>query len=113
MLTGASPQRSAGVSTGASQRRDEIVVELEQGDRAAGHLQRGDVVADQVALDRDALALQELVELVVDDVELDQRRAAHAVDEGEHAVARLVRQVLDDRRASRSTIAAAGASFSR
>src|SRR5918995_923221 len=96
MLTGASaPAEGRRVDRGVPE-PDEIVVELEQRDRAAGHLQRGDVVADQPPLDRDPPVLQEPVELPVDDVELDQRGAAHAVDEGEHAVAGLVRQVLDD-----------------
>src|SRR5215207_6950694 len=76
----------------------QLVVELEQRDRAACHLPRSDVVADQPALDRDVALLQEAVELAVDDVELDQRRAAHPVDEGQYLVARLEGQVLDDGR---------------
>src|SRR3954449_771083 len=75
----------------------ELVVKAQQRDRAARHLQRGDVGPDEVARDRDPAALQVLVQLVVDDVQLDQRRAAHPVDEGEHLVALLVRDVLDDR----------------
>src|SRR4051795_3978942 len=75
----------------------ELVVEPQQRDRAARHLQRGDVGPDEVARDRDPAPLQVLVQLVVDDVQLDQRRAAHPVDEGEHLVALLVRDVLDDR----------------
>ena len=63
------------------------------------HLQRGDVGADEVAADLDARGRPGTsVELVVDDVQLDQRRAAHAVDEGKDPVTRAERQVLDDRR---------------
>src|SRR4051795_2711830 len=75
----------------------ELVVEPQQRDRAPRHLERGDVVADEVARDRDPAPLQVLVELVVDDVELDQRGAAHAVHEREHLVALVERQVVDDR----------------
>src|SRR4051812_12870667 len=46
----------------------ELVVDPQQRDRAARHLQRGDVVADEVARDRDPAPLEVLVELVVDDV---------------------------------------------
>src|SRR5918996_3161385 len=76
----------------------QLVVEPEQSDRAARHLERGDVVADQPAVDGDAASLEEAVQLAVDDVELDQRRAAHPVHERQHAVAGVERQVLDDRR---------------
>src|SRR3954469_24970367 len=83
MLTGVLSAEAQGrrVDRGVPQPR-QLVVELEQRDRAARHLQRGDVVADQPALDRDAAVGEEPVELSVDDVELDQRRAAHPVDEG-------------------------------
>src|SRR6266516_2920054 len=75
----------------------QLVVESQQGDRAARHLQRCDVGPDQVARDRDPTLAQEPVQVVVDDVELEQRRTAHAVDEGEDLVSLLERQVLDDR----------------
>src|SRR5438132_3577450 len=75
----------------------QLVVQLQQRDRAARHLQRRDVGPDQVAGDRDSTLAQEPVQVVVGDVELDQRRAAHAVDEREYLVALLERQVLDDR----------------
>src|SRR5512132_4356956 len=75
----------------------QLVVKLQQRDRAARHLQRRDVGTDQVAGDRDPTLAQEPVQVVVDDVALDQRRAAHAVDEREDLVALLERQVLDDR----------------
>src|SRR4051812_17176996 len=71
----------------------EVVVEPEQRDRAACHLQRGDVVADQAPLDRYPALLQEAVQLAIDDEQLDQRRAAHTVDEREYSIARLIRQV--------------------
>src|SRR5215469_4569538 len=44
------------------------------------HLQAGDVVADQVPGDPRALPGDVLVHFVVDHVQLDERRAAHAVD---------------------------------
>src|SRR5919204_409054 len=75
----------------------QLVVQLQQGDRAPCHLQGCDVRPDQVARDRDPALAEEPVQVVVDDVQLEQRRAAHAVDEGEHLVAVLKRQVLDDR----------------
>ena len=52
--------RRPSASAGSVHRRvpvaDHLVVELDQRDRAALHLERGDVVADQVALDRSARA---------------------------------------------------------
>src|SRR6476659_4913343 len=54
---------------------DHVVLELDQGDRAALHLERGDVVADQVALDGEPVLLGDLGHLGVDHVELEQRRA--------------------------------------
>src|ERR687897_3696962 len=79
MLTGTSAPAEGRRVDRSVPEPDEVVVELEQRDRAAGQLQRGDVVADQPPLDRDAAPLQEAVELAVDDVELDQGRAAHPV----------------------------------
>src|SRR5262249_56579952 len=76
----------------------QLLVELQQRDRATRHLERRDVRPDQVAGDLDPAAVEELLQVVVDDVELDQRRAAHAVDEREHLVAQLEGKVLDDRR---------------
>ena len=92
------PQRSAGRVHRSVPVTDHLVVELEQRDRAALHLERRDVVADQVALDREAMLGGQLRDLVVHHVQLDQRRAAHPVDEREDAVAGGERQVLDDRR---------------
>src|SRR4029453_11927353 len=76
----------------------ELIVELEQRDRAAGHLERCDVRPDQVARDLDPAALEQLAQLVVDDVELDRRGSTHAVHERQHLVALFVREVLDHRR---------------
>src|SRR6266487_1639156 len=49
----------------------QLVVKLQQRDRAARHLQRRNVGTDQVAGDRDPTLAQEPVQVVVDDVELD------------------------------------------
>src|SRR3954452_24145904 len=57
----------------------QLVIDPEQRDRTAGHLQRGDVVADQPPADRDAALLEEAVQLAIYDEQLDQRRAAHPV----------------------------------
>src|SRR6266478_9359179 len=65
---------------------DEIVIELEEGDREAGHLEARDVVADQAPPDRDPLPAEDLRDGVEGDVELDERRATHSVDEGEDLV---------------------------
>src|SRR2546423_10178008 len=74
----------------------QLVVQLQERNRAPRHLERCDVGPDQVPCDRDSTLAQEPVQVGVDDVELDQGRAAHAVDEREHLVALLERQVLDD-----------------
>src|SRR6185369_2482047 len=77
---------------------DEVVVELQEGDREAGHLEAGDVVADQAPPDRDPLSAEDLRDAVERDVELDERRAAHSVDEGEDVVAAAQTEIRDDRR---------------
>src|ERR1700674_1632727 len=72
---------------------DQLVVQLEHGQRGAGHLKRGDVAADQVP-HRFQPCLTELgVDLAIDKVELEQRGAAHAVDKHEHLRAVLRLQV--------------------
>src|SRR5579883_2298885 len=58
---------------------DELIRQAADGQREALHLEAGDVVADQAAGDPSAACLELLADLVEDDVELDQRRAAHAV----------------------------------
>src|SRR5918997_4090576 len=82
-----------------------LVVELEQRDGEARHLERGHVVPDVGHPPHaNALALQDVVDVGVGDVELHQRRAAHAVDDhrdlraGEvHAVAEdLLEHLVDD-----------------
>src|SRR5207237_2703227 len=77
---------------------DELVIELEQGDREAGHLEARDVRANEAATDPDALAAKDLRDAVEGAVELDERGPAHAVDEREHGVAASETQVGDDRR---------------
>ena len=52
------PQRSAAVCTGASHSASMRGVDRAHGDRAAGHLERGDVRAGQVAHDLDAGAVR-------------------------------------------------------
>src|SRR5690606_8316627 len=69
----------------------------EQRDRDAGHLQRGDVGADQVAGNSNAPVAQHFVEFAVDDVQLDQRCSAHAVDECHNFITLLEGQVVEDR----------------
>src|SRR5271166_3425388 len=58
----------------------ERIGELADRNREPLHLQAGDVVTDQVPGDPGALPGDVLVHLVVDNVQLDQRGAAHAVD---------------------------------
>src|SRR5436190_11604433 len=76
----------------------QLVIQLEQRDRAARHLERRDVRPDQIARDRDPALVQEPLQVVVDDVKLDEWRSTHAVDEREHLVTLLEWQVADDRR---------------
>src|SRR6266568_2732752 len=61
----------------------ELLVERAGRHREALHLQAGDVVAHQVPGDVCAVGLQVLPHLVEHEVELDQRRASHAVDHDE------------------------------
>src|SRR3712207_4289241 len=60
----------------------QLVVELEQRDGEAGHLERGHVVPDVGHPPHaNALALEDVVDVSVGDVELHRGRAAHAVDD--------------------------------
>src|SRR6266849_6421188 len=63
--------------------------------RSAGHLERCNVAANQVACRFEAGLAQPGVDLAIDKVELEQRRAAHAVDEDEHLAAVLRLQIRD------------------
>src|SRR5258706_2669896 len=74
----------------------QLVVQLDQRDGTAGHLERRDVTADQVARDANPLCCQDTIHLVVHHVELDERGAAHAVDEGEHAITRPEGKIFED-----------------
>src|SRR6266851_3874045 len=74
---------------------DELLVELEHGQRRAGHLEGGDVAADEIAHRLESSLAQLFVDLAINKVELEQRRAAHAVDEREHLAAALGLQVRD------------------
>ena len=75
----------------------QLVVELEQGDRGARHVERRDVVADELPTDRDATAGQDLGDLPINNVELDQWRATEAVDEGQDLVTTVEQAVVEDR----------------
>src|SRR5579871_2183728 len=59
----------------------QFVIQDEERERRAGHLEARDVVAHQAAADRQPLCGEPLVDLVVEQVELDLGRAAQAVDE--------------------------------
>src|SRR5260370_14443099 len=65
--------------------------------RCARHLEGGDVAADQVPDRLHARFPKLLVDLVVDEVELEQRGAAHSVDEYQHLRAVLGLEVGHDR----------------
>src|SRR5438270_13093717 len=80
-LISRSPAQSGRVDGGVPE-AGHLVVELEHGQRGAGHLEGGDVAGDQVADRRDAGRAQLAVGLAIKKVELEQRRAAHAVQEG-------------------------------
>src|SRR5438552_3345429 len=68
--------------------------ELGDGDRAAGHLEAGDVVADQATGDGDAVAAQPLGDRREDHVQLDERGPAQPVDHHQHVTGQ--RQVRVD-----------------
>src|SRR5918997_6484344 len=74
-----------------------LVVELEQGYREPGHLQRGHVVPDVGhPPDLDPLALQDVRHVGVGDVELHERGPAHAVDHHGNLGTREVHGVAED-----------------
>ena len=88
------PQRSPGVLTGRVPQGLELVVQLEQRNRAARHFERSHVRANQIARNGNPFALEEIIQLVVHYIQFDEWRAAQSIDESEHLVARFVRQVL-------------------
>ena len=75
----------------------QLLVELEHGQRGAGHLERCDVAADEVAHGLEAGGAELLVDLAIEKVKLEQRGAAHPVDEGEDLGPFLRLEVGDDR----------------
>src|SRR5437870_1718973 len=74
-----------------------LVVQLQQADRAAGHLERSDVAPNQVAVDGEPTLAAHLCNLVVHDIQLDERSPAHPVDEGEHVISVTEREIVEDR----------------
>src|SRR5690606_17689418 len=73
-----------------------LVVELEEGDGNACHLERRDVRTDEIAGDGNAALLKNLGHLAVHDVQFDERGAPHAVDKRQNLVALLEGQVAED-----------------
>src|SRR5690606_36874459 len=94
--TSRSPTQAGRLHGGVPQLR-QLVVELEQGDRDALHLEGRDVGADQVASDGHAATFEEPVEVPIHDVQLDERRPSHRVDESEDVVAGSDDTVFEDR----------------
>src|SRR6266536_4895023 len=78
-LWSAAPAQCRGLDGGVPE-FGQLGGELADGDRAAGHLQAGDVVADQAARDGNAVALQPLRDGREDDVQLDEWGATESVD---------------------------------
>ena len=108
------PQRRAGVWTGASHQRVSSSSSRRSVTEKPGHLEARDVVPDERAPDRDALPAEDPGDAVERDVQLDERRAAHPVDEREDGVAALTgrgRTTIGD--TSHSAMSSTGASFSR
>ena len=79
MCNSDAPAKARGVD-GSIPQPEQLVVCLEHRHRAARHVERGDVVAHQVAGDLHARLLEQLGDLAVHQVQLDERRAAHAVE---------------------------------
>src|SRR4051794_37540193 len=77
------PAERGGVDGSIPQLR-QLVVELEQRQRCPGHLQRRDVRTDQRADRLQPGRAQPALDLPVEQVELEQRCAAHPVDERQH-----------------------------
>src|SRR5690606_22924632 len=73
---------------------DHLIVQPQEGEGDALHLQRGDVGADQTPDHLEPVLIGQGLRLPVGDVELDLRGAAHPVDEEEAAVAGLEGEVL-------------------
>src|SRR5689334_7270905 len=65
---------------------DELVIELQERDGEARHLEAGDVVPDERTPDRDAPTREDAGDAIEGDVQLDERGAAHAVDERQYRI---------------------------
>src|SRR5690606_19581228 len=75
--------------------RGELVVERHDADARPGHVQGGDVAADERARDPRPALLQAAPRRAVEDVELERGRGPQAVDEEEHVLAGHVTEVAE------------------
>src|SRR5262245_11442455 len=64
-----------------------FIIEQRNGERAAGHVERGHVVADQRTCGLQPMLLEELPGAVVEEIKLHRGRAAEAVDEEQRLAA--------------------------
>src|ERR1700759_5701329 len=73
-----------------------LIVQAQERNRTTSHLQGGDIVANQRACDGDIATAQDFCQLVSDNVEFEQRGAAHAVDKRQDILTSLEVKVFDD-----------------
>src|SRR6266705_2145581 len=75
----------------------QFIIETYQGDRTACHLQGGDITSHQGTRNGDVFAMENSIQSIENDVQLDERCAAHAIDERENLLTGLESQVFNDR----------------
>src|SRR3954464_12797866 len=95
MSTSRAPAQRGGVDRSIPQ-LDQVVIELDQRQRRARHLERRDVAAHEPAHRLEAGFAQAALDLAVEQVELELRGTAHPVHEREHLRAAGSTEVTDD-----------------
>src|SRR6266567_4649449 len=75
----------------------QFFIQSQESDGTTGHLQRCNVAANQRTSDSNISAAQNLGEFVSDDIEFNQRCAAHAIDKSQDWITCSQAKVFDDR----------------
>src|SRR5437870_13543952 len=74
----------------------QFIIEPQQGNRTASHFKGSNIAAYKGTSNSNILAAQNPGEFVGNDIELDQRGPAHAIDKGQHAFTSFEAKIFDD-----------------
>src|SRR5258707_11434589 len=74
----------------------QFIVKAYKRNRAARHIQGSDIISHQVTCNSDLFGVQDAMQGIEHDVEFDQRRPPHTIDQCQDLITRFEAQVLDD-----------------